>query len=61
MPGKGLEPVEAGLLPGAELDDMQYKELMRPLQEDESCARDKRVLLFSIGGKMKPSCNRHRH
>ena len=29
--GKGLVPVEAGLLPGAELDDMPYKELMRAL------------------------------
>ena len=60
MPGKGLEPVEAGLLPNAELDDMQYKEVTRSLQI-ESCACDKRVLLFSISGKMKPSCNRHRH
>ena len=60
MHGKGLEPVEAGLLPGAELDDMPYKELTRPLQEIVSCARDKRAV-FSIGGKMKPSCNRRRH
>ncbi len=61
MPGKGLEPVEAGLLPNAELDDMPCKELRMPLQENEACACDKRVLLFSIGGKMKPSCNRRRH
>ena len=58
---KGLEPVEAGLLPGAELDDMPYKELMRALQQDKLCPCDKRVLLFLIGGKIKPSCDRRRH
>ena len=46
MPGKGFEPVEAGLLPGEELDDMPYKELTRPLQEEELYACDKRVSLF---------------
>lgn len=44
MPGKGLEPVEAGLLPGEALDDMPYKELTRPLLENNLCACDRRVL-----------------
>ena len=43
MSGKGFEPVEAGLPPGAELDGMPYKELMRALQQTELCICDRRV------------------
>ena len=62
MLGKGLEPVEAGLLPGAELDDMPYKEPRRPFQQNGLYAcGDKSVLLLSIARRMKPSCDRARH